>query len=116
MTKRQPYCSSCRHGEINCPADVQVSGKTPEGRPYRANVCLGHLDVLETSGYDVRLTAYFSDDPEVLGYKADALWARYEAAKARAKLLQYGTPARVHATNAALKLHEQWLAIAPAAH
>ena len=113
MTKRQPHCSSCRHGEINCPADVQVSGKTPEGRPYRANVCLGHLDVLETSGYDVRLTAYFSDQPEVLAYKAAAVWERYVAAKACAKTYPTGSAARLQGMNAALALHAQWLNLVP---
>jgi len=110
MTK---HCSSCRHGEINCPADVKVSGKTPEGRPYRANVCLSHLDVLETTGYDVRVVDYFSDAPEVMAWKSDALWTRYEAARARYRSLPRNTADWLRAFNAAGKVHSQWLAATP---
>ena len=47
-------CSHCNRGEIDSPANFFAKGKTPEGRPYRALLCSGHLDMLLMDGYELR--------------------------------------------------------------
>jgi hypothetical protein len=48
-----PHCSQCRHGEHNVPAQSYVEGRI-DGRPYRANLCDDHVDVLIGDGLEVR--------------------------------------------------------------
>ena len=48
-----PRCSQCRRGEHNVPAQSYVEGRI-DGRPYRANLCDDHVDVLIGDGLDVR--------------------------------------------------------------
>lgn len=48
-----PRCSQCRRGEYNVPAQSYVEGRI-DGRPYRANLCDDHVDLLIGDGLDVR--------------------------------------------------------------
>lgn len=48
-----PHCAQCRRGEYyNVPAQSYVKGRI-DGRPYRANLCDDHVDVLIGDGLEV---------------------------------------------------------------
>ena len=47
-----PCCSQCRRGEYTVPAQSYVEGRI-DGRPYRANLCDDHVDVLMGEGLEI---------------------------------------------------------------
>ena len=64
-------------------------------------------------GANLTHASFHADLPEVLAYKAAAVWERYVVAKACAKTYPTGSAARLQGMNAALALHAQWLNLVP---
>lgn len=52
---KERLCAQCRNGETEVPAEFYVTGRTVEGRPYRAYLCSGHVEILLSDGYQLQI-------------------------------------------------------------
>jgi len=98
-------CSHCKRGEINNPADIFVTGRNAEDRPYRAWICLSHYHYESMAGANLETMRFCSDAGR--NHFAEILWGRYEAAKPAVPVNRSNLPE----WNRALRIHSQWLEV-----
>jgi hypothetical protein len=94
-------CGSCRRGDHKVEADFKVRGKM-NGMPYRANLCIAHLDMIRDDGADVELVGLLGSNAQALELWAEAVWAQYERVK---REWGFGSPR-------ADRFHQQYIRIA----
>jgi len=71
-----PVCSQCRHSDTKNKADLQVKGRV-NSRPYKANLCVEHFDMLNDEEAVLTPIAVLSDNIKALEIWAEVLWQRY---------------------------------------
>lgn len=81
MTTKKVYCSQCAHSDTKRAADFKVIG-TMNRRPYRANLCLEHHDMMLLDGANFSIGSL---QPEAsvgaVSLFAEMLWKNYEGFK-----------------------------------
>jgi len=65
MKQKTKLCSSCLNGENKYPADYLVTGRV-DGRPYKANLCEDHLEMLLSDGDELKVIKTYSHEPETI--------------------------------------------------
>jgi len=81
MTNKTPLCSQCARADVDQAADFKVVGKMNR-RPYRANLCLEHHDMLLLDGANFSIRAILpSAGAGAVALYAEHLWKNYDACK-----------------------------------
>lgn len=81
MSTKTPLCSQCANAGVKQPADFKVVG-TMNRRPYRANLCLEHNDMLLLDGASFRIHKVMeSANAGAVALYAEQLWKNYEGFK-----------------------------------
>ncbi|CAB4165183.1 hypothetical protein UFOVP820_20 [uncultured Caudovirales phage] len=79
---KKVYCSQCAHSDTKCAADFKVIG-TMNRRPYRANLCVEHHDMMLLDGATFSIHALLPGaSASAVGLYAEQLWHKYEGCKA----------------------------------
>ena len=81
MVTKKVFCSQCARADVKQAADFKVVG-TMNRRPYRANLCLEHHDMLLLDGgsFSIHKVMPTASAGAVELY-AKQLWTNYEATK-----------------------------------
>lgn len=83
MTTKKVYCSQCAHSDTKRAADFKVIG-TMSRRPYRANLCLEHHDMMLLDGARFSINALLPGaSASAVGLYAEKCWNVYESWKAQ---------------------------------
>lgn len=81
QTQKKVFCSQCAHSDTKRAADFKVIG-TMNRRPYRANLCLEHHDMMLLDGANFSIGSLQPEaSAEAVALFAEMLWKNYEEMK-----------------------------------